>query len=78
MPRHQTSKVATILFQRRTGVVCTINNISPAGALLLVGDAHDFPDGFDLQVDSYRRRCVAKWRRLDRIGVRFRSFAGAH
>jgi hypothetical protein len=50
IPRHQTSKVATILLQKRSGVICTISNISPAGALLLVDNAQTLPDEFDLQL----------------------------
>jgi PilZ domain len=78
VPRHQTSKVAKIiLHQGRSGIVCTISNISPAGALLLVGNAHDLPEQFDLQMDGYSRRCVATWRRPDRIGVQFKSVAAS-
>jgi hypothetical protein len=78
VPRHRTSKVATIiLHQERSGTVCTVANISPAGALLLVGNAHGLPEQFDLRVDDYPRRCIARWRRSDRLGVKFKSISAA-
>jgi hypothetical protein len=78
VPRHQTSKVGKIiLHQGRSDIVCTIRNISPAGGLLFVVNAHSLPEQFDLQVDGYSRRCIARWRRLDRIGVKFKSIARA-
>jgi hypothetical protein len=40
-------------------------------------NAYGLPDEFDLQMDGCGRRCVAKWRRLDRIGVQFKSAAVA-
>jgi hypothetical protein len=63
--------------QGRSGIDCAVSNISPAGALLLVVNAHSLPEEFDLQVDGYRRWCIARWRRLDRIGVQFKSIAAA-
>ena len=73
VPRHQTSKVGRIiLHQGRLDILCTIRNISPAGVLFVV-NAHSLPEQFDLQVDGYKRRCIARWRRLDRIGAKFKS-----
>jgi hypothetical protein len=78
VPRHQTSKFGKIIgHQARPNTVCMIRNISPAGGLLLVGDALGLPEEFDLQVDGYSRRCVTRWRRLDRVGVKFKSIAAA-
>jgi hypothetical protein len=72
--RHQTSRVGKIILDhRRPGDVCTVSNMSPAGALLLVANAHGLPEQFDLDMDGYSRRCTARWRRLDRIGVKFKS-----
>jgi hypothetical protein len=51
--------------------------MSPAGALLLVANAHDLPEQFDLDMDGYSRRCTAQWRRLDRIGVKFKMIPAA-
>jgi hypothetical protein len=78
VPRHRTSKVGKIiLHQRRPDTVCMVRDISPAGGLLFVGNAYGLPEEFDLQMDGYRRRCIARWRRLDRIGVRFKSAVAA-
>jgi hypothetical protein len=42
--RHQASRIAKIiLHRRRPGGDCTIGNVSPAGALLLVANAHAPP-----------------------------------
>jgi hypothetical protein len=45
--------------------------------LLFAGNAYGLPEEFDLQMDGYSRRCLARWRRLDRIGVKFRSITQA-
>ena len=78
VPRHRTSHVGKIiLHRRRPDTVCTVRDISPAGGLLFLGNAYSLPDEFDLQMDGYSRRCVAIWRRLDRVGVKFTSSAAA-
>jgi hypothetical protein len=78
VPRHRTSKVARIiLHQGRPDILCTVRNISPAGGLLFVVNAHSLPEQFDLQIDDYGRRCLARWHRLDRIGVKFKLIARA-
>ena len=59
------------------GAVCMVRDISPAGGLLCLGNAPGVPDEFDLLMDGYSRRCVATWRRLDRVGVKFKSTATA-
>ena len=76
--RHQTSRIGKIILHHpRPGDVCTVSNMSPAGALLLVANARCLPEQFDLDMDGYSRRCTARWRRLDRIGVSFKSIPGA-
>jgi hypothetical protein len=78
VPRHRTSKVGKIILrQRRPDTVCMVRDISPAGGLLFVGNAYGLPEEFDLQMDGYNRRCIARWRRLDRIGVQFKSAVAA-
>jgi hypothetical protein len=78
VPRRQTSKVGKIILHHgRPGDVCTVSNMSPVGALLLVANAHGLPEQFDLDMDGYGRRCTARWRRLDRIGVKFKSMPAA-
>jgi hypothetical protein len=70
--RHETSRAGKIiLHHEHLGDDCTVSDMSPAGALLLVGNAHGFPEQFDLDMDGYRRRCTTRWSRLDRIGVEF-------
>jgi hypothetical protein len=72
--RHQSSRIAKIILHRGpSGGDCTISNVSPAGALLLVANAHGLPKQFDLDMDGYRRPCIARWRQFDRIGVKFES-----
>jgi hypothetical protein len=76
--RHQISRIGKIIIhQQRLGDVCTVSNMSPAGALLLVANAHGLPEQFDLDMDGHSRRCTARWRRLDRIGVNFKSIPAA-
>jgi hypothetical protein len=73
VPRHQTSKVGKIIQHHGSaGDICAVSNMSPAGALLLVANAHGLTEQFDLHLDGYIRRCFARWRRLDRIGVKFK------
>jgi hypothetical protein len=76
--RHRASRVGKIILHHgRPGDVCRISNVSPAGALLLVANAHGLPKQFDLDMDGYSRRCTARWRQLDRIGVKFESIPAA-
>jgi hypothetical protein len=78
VPRHQTSKVGKIVQHHGSpGDVCMVSNMSPAGALLLVANAYSFTEQFHLHMDGHIRRCIARWRRLDRIGVQFKSTAAA-
>jgi hypothetical protein len=51
--------------------------MSPAGALLLVANAYSLAEQFELHMDGYIRRCIARWRRRDRIGVQFESMSAA-
>jgi hypothetical protein len=78
VPRHQTSRIGKIILHHRgPGEVCAVSNMSPAGALLLVANAHGLPEQFDLDMDGCSRCCTARWRRLDRIGVNFKSIPAA-
>jgi hypothetical protein len=43
----------------------------------LVADAHGLPKQFDFHLDGYSRRCTARWRRPDRIAVKFKSIPAA-
>ena len=76
VPRQRTSRIGKILLnQEGSGIDCTIRNISPAGALLLVVDAHSLPEQFDLRMEDDSQHCVTRWRRFDRIGVKFESIS---
>jgi hypothetical protein len=72
--RHQTSKFGKIILHHGAGRgdrFALVSNMSPAGALLLVANAYSLTEQFDLHLDSYIRRCTARWRQLDRVGVQF-------
>ena len=78
VPRHQTAKVGKIILHHGSpGDICTVSNMSPSGALLLVANAYGLTEQFDLHMDGCIRRCIARWRRLDRVGVKFKSIAAA-
>jgi hypothetical protein len=55
-------------------VECAILNMSGGGACLLVSNADDIPDSFQLAIDFVegRRACEVVWRTRHRIGVSFR------
>ena len=78
-PRHLTSKVGKIiiLHPERSDIVCTVRNISPAGGLLLLVNARSLPEEFNLQIEGYIRHCIARWRHVERVGVKFKSIAPA-
>jgi hypothetical protein len=76
-PRHQTPKTGVILLEQAFRVECMVRDFSPAGAGLLLPDPHNLPDDFYLTFDQAVRRCSTVWRRADRIGVKFKSMAGA-
>jgi hypothetical protein len=74
--RRQASRIGKIILHHgRPAGVCTISNVSPAGALLLLANAHGLPEQFDLDMDGYSRPCTARWRRPARIGVSFDSIS---
>jgi hypothetical protein len=73
IPRHRGPKPALILLERDALFECTVSNFSPAGAGLLMHDAVTLPAAFDLRFDHVTRHCIAVWRHLDRIGLKFRS-----
>jgi hypothetical protein len=77
-PQHRTSGLGRIILRRsRPDTVCIVRDPSPAGGLLFVANAYGLPEEFDLQMDDHGRRCIARWRRLDRVGVEFKSIAAA-
>jgi hypothetical protein len=70
-PRHQRPKAGVILLERAFRVECTVRDFSPAGVGLLL------PATIDLTFDHAVRRCITVWRRLDRMGVKFKSIVRA-
>jgi hypothetical protein len=71
--RHRTLKAGKIVLRNRASVIdCTIRNLSLEGAAIAVDGAATLPAVFDLEFDGERRRCTVAWRRLDRLGVKFR------
>jgi len=72
-PRHRTFKGGKIVLHQGGSVIdCTVRNISAGGAALSVPNAATVPVEFELQFDSERRHCIVAWRRLDRMGVKFK------
>ncbi len=73
-PRARVLKKGRIVFnQRRSVIDCTIRNLSPAGALLVVKSLIGIPDRFDLSVDSdaVSHAASVTWKRGDQLGVKF-------
>jgi hypothetical protein len=71
--RHRTLKAGKIILHQGTSVIdCTIRNISATGASITLPNAATVPEDFDLQFDGETRHCTVAWRRLDRMGVKFK------
>jgi hypothetical protein len=71
--RHRTYKTGKIILHDGASVIdCTVRNISGTGASLSLPNAATVPREFDLQFDAERRHCIVAWRRLDRMGVKFK------
>jgi hypothetical protein len=71
--RHRTLKAGKIVLHHGSSVIdCTVRNISASGAAISVVNAAAIPAEFNLQFDSENRPCTVTWRRLERMGVRFK------
>lgn len=73
-PRTRVLKKGRIVFnQRRSVIDCTIRNLSPAGAMLVVKSLIGIPDRFDLSIDSDAVSHAASviWKRDNQLGVKF-------
>jgi hypothetical protein len=73
-PRSRALKTGKIIFNNRFSVVdCTVRNLSPSGAKLVVGDQAAVPDEFELTfpADGSSRACRVMGRRMNEIGVAF-------
>jgi hypothetical protein len=73
-PRQRTLKKGRIVFNNRNSTIdCTVRNLSPWGALLLVPNLIGVPDRFDLIIDSDGIEQPARviWKREGQLGVKF-------
>jgi PilZ domain len=70
--RHRTLKAGKILLQGASVLDCTIRNLSPTGASIVVPNAATVPAEFEITFDGDVRHCKVAWRRPDRLGVKFR------
>jgi hypothetical protein len=76
--RHSRSPVqqpATIIVASNLPpIVCTVIDISEAGAGLWVGSTFGIPDNFDLLIegDSMKRACKVIWKETHKFGVQFK------
>jgi hypothetical protein len=73
-PRQRTLKKGRIVFNDRHSTIdCTVRNLSPWGALLVVGSLATVPDHFIFINDSDGTEHEARviWRRENQIGVQF-------
>ena len=72
-PRRRVLKGALIVFRRRQcSMRCRILDLSDTGALLAPMDVLLCPKEFVLKPDvGEPRNCEVRWRKADRLGVRF-------
>jgi len=69
-PRTPTLKEGRIvLFSHYTVIKCTVRNISPEGALLVVPSVIGIPDAFQLCIDDAVHFARVVWKRTDKLGV---------
>ena len=72
--RHRTLKSGKILVHAHTSLVdCTVRNLSPKGALLVVPSLAGIPESFQLILEAQgaRHECRVIWRGENRLGVEF-------
>ena len=71
--RNRTLKSGKILVHAHTSLIdCTVRNLSPKGALLLVSSLAGIPENFELALEPKQtRQCRVIWRGEDRLGVEF-------
>jgi hypothetical protein len=71
-PRDRITAEAVIWRDKYSIVLCAVRDKSPVGAGLLLPDTvRDLPQDFALTFDRGTHRCVAVWRHLGRVGLRF-------
>jgi hypothetical protein len=70
---------AKIVFNNNSSVIdCTMRDLSPQGARLLVASSVGIPDCFDLQITRNGECHPSKvaWRAIDQLGVTFLDCPG--
>jgi peptidoglycan/LPS O-acetylase OafA/YrhL len=72
-PRQSVLMAGSIVLCKRASIDCTVRNFSAAGAGLWLPDATILPTSFDLHFDNASRHCIVVWRRLHRLGVKYKS-----
>jgi len=70
--RHRTLKAGKIVLHGESVLDCTIRNLSSTGASIAVPNAATVPAEFELQFDGDIRLCEVAWRRMGRLGVKFK------
>ncbi len=71
--RHRTLKAGKIVLNQGASVLdCTVRNLSATGAAVSLPNTATVPAEFELQFDGETRSCTVAWRRLDKIGVKFK------
>ncbi|MCQ2004994.1 PilZ domain-containing protein [Rhizobium sp. NRK18] len=73
--RMRSLKAGRIVFNHEYSTInCTVRNMSAKGAKLLVENAMQLPETFELVFsDDTRHSCEIKWRKLKEVGVSFNS-----
>jgi hypothetical protein len=71
-PRHQGSQAGVILLEQDALVGCTVRDFSPSGVGLLLPDVVHLPSEFDVTFGHTNHHCIAVWRQLDRMGLKFK------
>ena len=71
-PRHWVGTEGLIWRDQYSIVLCTVRDVSPAGAGLLLPDGvSPLPTEFALTFDRVTRRCAVVWQHLGRMGLKF-------
>ena len=75
-PRHQGPKAGVILLEQDALVGCTVRDFSPSGVGLSLPYIVRLPSEFDLTFSHTNHHCIAVWRQLDRMGLKFKLTVG--
>jgi hypothetical protein len=70
LPQRRSTKHGTIMLGGSV-MACTVGNLSKSGAIIKIENADAVPERFELHIDGEVRQCLAVWRLVNRVGVRF-------